>query len=222
MDATGAVIFDMDGVIIDNNKYHKEAWHRFCHSYGFELTNEDLEKHIFGRTNNDALTFLFNENLTRNQLLEYTEHKENIYRSIYADDIQPVQGLISFLVALRQNSILTAVATSAPKSNLDFVMSKLSIEGYFDILVDSDAIVRGKPDPEIYLKTASLLNKEPRHCIVFEDSLSGIQAAKRAGMRVVGLSTTHSADELDAANMVISNFEEMGLEKLSQLEMPAN
>jgi beta-phosphoglucomutase-like phosphatase (HAD superfamily) len=98
-----------------------------------------------------------------------------------------------------------AVATSAPPENVDFVLDTLNLRQFFPIIVDETQVSKGKPDPEIYLKTANLLHANPKQCIVFEDSLSGIQAAKNAGMLVIGVTTTHSAQEL--ANQVAGTIE---------------
>jgi beta-phosphoglucomutase len=207
-----AVLFDMDGVIVDNYKYHIEAWKLFCHRYRVNITDEQIVSR-FGNNNSDYLGFIFNQQLTADELYSLSEEKEEIYRELYALTIQPVKGLVDFLEMLKSKNIKTAVATSAPVSNLFFVLDKLRLHPYFDALVDGQSVKRGKPYPDIYLKAAEKLKVKPENCIVIEDSLFGIESGKRAGMKVIGLTTTHTADHLNGkADLVVKDFNPIQLE----------
>jgi len=208
------VVFDMDGVIVDTNPYHKISLKQFCEKYGYHFTDEELIKRIYGRTNNEWIANLFGK-LPKERLLELGEEKEAMFRAIYKDVITPVNGLESFLKKLSNQKIPCAIGTSAPRSNVDFVLDKTGLRKYFPVILDQSHVEHGKPNPEIYLKTAAALNLAPAQTIVFEDSLSGIEAAQRAGTRVVGVTTTHTPAELKHCDLVIPDFTHLELESLA-------
>lgn len=207
-----AFIFDMDGVLIDSNPTHKIALKQFCKKHGHELTEEELREKIYGRTNRDWLMNLF-ENLSEETIRRYAEEKEALFRELY-DDIKPLDGLIRFLQKLDESSIPRAIATSAPRANVDFTLGRTNMDSYFSTILDDSFVTKGKPDPEIYLKSAAALGFEPAKCVVFEDSLSGVKAGKLAGCKVVGVTTTHSREELHETDYNIDNFENINPEFL--------
>ena len=200
-----AFIFDMDGVIIDSNPFHKISLRQFCRKYGHDLSEEQLREKIYGRTNRDWITNVFGK-LEEDQLRRYADEKEALFREMYANDIKPIDGLIALLEKLDEEKIPRAIATSAPRANVDFTLSKTKTGKYFSIILDESFVTKGKPDPEIYLKTAAAVGIKPAHCVVFEDSLSGVKSAKAAGCKVVGITTTHSASELQETDLVIDDF----------------
>ena len=206
-----AVIFDMDGVIVDNMEYHKRAWGVFLEKYAPDIELEEFSRH-FGKVNKDLLKIVFKREITAEEESRFGEEKEAIYREIYADHIAPTPGLPGFLDSLKENSIKTAVATAAPRINMDFVFEKTGLRAYFDVLIDATEVTRGKPDPEIYLKAAQRLVCLPDSCLVFEDSFPGVQAARRAGMKVIALATSHPAESLKGAERVIKDFTEISLD----------
>jgi beta-phosphoglucomutase len=203
-----AVIFDMDGVIIDSNPFHKISLRQFCEKYGYHLSDEELISKIYGRTNKDWIANLFGA-LTKEELTNYGEEKEALFREIYKNDISALKGLPEFLKSLKEKNIPVAIGTSAPRSNVDFVLSHTGLGDYFSAILDESDVVKGKPDPEIYLKVAARLGYEPGRCIVFEDSLSGVESARRAGAKVVGVATTHSFEELSHTDFVIQDFTDL-------------
>lgn len=204
-----AVIFDMDGVIVDNHDYHHEAWMTFYQKYG--LTVQGDVSRFFGRTNTDILNSVFPDELTHKQLYEYAGEKEKLYRDLYEGNIEPADGLEVLLEKLRNAGHKLAIATSAPSGNVDFVLGNTNLHMYFDAIVDSSMITRGKPDPEIYLKAAQELGVEPKHCVVVEDSVSGIRAGKAAGMMVVAITSTNPKENLSEADIIIDHFNEFKL-----------
>ncbi|MBL7875087.1 MAG: HAD family phosphatase [Cyclobacteriaceae bacterium] len=210
-----AVIFDMDGVLVDTNPYHKISLKQFCERYGYALSEEDLITKIYGRTNNEWIRTLFGS-LPTERILALGEEKEALFRSIYKDVIDPLAGLEEFLKRLTQAKIPIAIGTSAPRSNVDFVLQLTRLEKYFHTILDQSHVAHGKPDPEIYLKVADRLGFEPKRCVVFEDSLSGVESAQRAGAKVVGVTTTHTRQELAHTNFVISDFTDLMPETLYQ------
>ncbi len=212
-----AVIFDMDGVIVDSNPAHKIALKAFCKQHGYDLSDQEMIAKIYGRTNKDWIANLFRDNLTWEEQRKFAAEKEQLFREIYEKDIKPVNGLIPFLNDLKNNSVPRAIATSAPRSNVDFTIEKTGIESFFDIILDESHVTVGKPEPEVYLKTAEALDFDPSNCIVIEDSLSGVEAAKRAGCKVIAITTTHTADEFDGVDLVIDDFTNLSVTQLSDL-----
>lgn len=205
MKSTYAFIFDMDGVLVDSNPFHKIALKQFCAKHGHELTEEHLREKIYGRTNKDWIPNVFGA-LPMEQIMAYQDEKEALFRELYKDDIHEVAGLTSFLKTMDALNISRAIATSAPRANVDFTLLKTDTVSYFPTILDESFVTRGKPDPEIYLKTAKALGYEGRNCVVFEDSLSGVKAGKAAGCKVVGITTTHTPEELAETDLVIDNF----------------
>lgn len=200
-------IFDMDGVIVDNAVWHLEAFAEFGKKHGLVQTKEDYTKY-FGNTNQTIMDSLFNTHLSSEKLDTLSKEKETIYRELYRPFIQPVEGLPAFLKNASDLAIPIALATSAPLENVEFTLDSTGLKKYFHIISDASMVKRGKPDPEIYLLTAAKLGVQPSDCIVFEDSIAGIQSALSAGMRVIGVATTHKSEELITyVNEIIMNFD---------------
>lgn len=212
-----AVIFDMDGVIVDNNPFHKKAWQIFCTKYHLEINAGDLIQNVWGRTNEDILNFVFQRNLSHEETLKYAAEKEALYRDLYKTEIKPVSGLLQFLESLKINNIRLGVATSALQDNLDFVLEHIPIRHYFSAMIEGSQIKQGKPDPEVYLKAAKELNVSVENCVAIEDSFSGIKSAISAGMMVVGVTTTHRKEELNMTNLVIKDFTEISYQDIEKL-----
>jgi beta-phosphoglucomutase len=210
------VIFDMDGVIVDSNPFHKIALKEFCSRHGHELTDDQLLKRIYGRTNREWITELFGK-LPEDQLLEYAEEKEALYRKLFEEDIRPLDGLIRFLDHLNEHKILRAIGTSAPRSNVDYTLNKTHTVKYFPTILHDAFVTHSKPDPEIYLRCAEALGLPNNQCIVIEDSLSGVEAGKKAGSKVIGVTTTHPRSELLHCDLVIDDFEGLTIEVLEKL-----
>jgi HAD superfamily hydrolase (TIGR01509 family) len=211
-----AVIFDMDGVIVDSNPYHKLALREFCRKHGHQLSEEQLKSRIYGRTNRDWLTNLFGP-LPESVIRRYGEEKEQLFRDLFVKAIQPLSGLKRFLLLLEERGIPKAIATSAPRANVDFTLEHTGLARFFSIVLDESHVSRGKPDPEIYLKTADALGYPSAKTFVFEDSISGVQAAKAAGAHVIGVSTTHSPHELAGTRLVIEDFTQIQIRDLERL-----
>jgi HAD superfamily hydrolase (TIGR01509 family) len=205
-------IFDMDGVIVDNHEYHFKAWVEFGKRHGLEITQEEFGKH-FGSTNQLIMNSLFNNALSETEISALGCEKESIYRELYQPFITPVEGLPLFLQKVSAKGIQVALATSAPYENVIFTLEATGLTSFFDVITDSSMVTRGKPDPQVYSITAEKLGVLPIECIVFEDSIPGILSAKNAGMRVIGIATTHKpAELLMHVKEIIMNFDasEMG------------
>lgn len=202
-----AVIFDLDGTLLNNNAFHLESWKKYLKNIGREMTDEEYNEKINGRTNKDVVKYLYGNDIPEEEISKCTLEKEAIYRDLYKPHIKPVEGLMELLDILDQNHIPMAIATSGIQVNIDFMFENVPIRKYFRKVVDSSYITNGKPDPEIFLKTAGFLETAPSGCLVFEDAVVGIKAARAAGMKVIALATTHSKQELASADMTIDDYE---------------
>lgn len=198
----------MDGVIIDSNPFHKISLRQFCQQHGHDLSDDQLREKIYGRTNKDWIPNVFG-NIGAERVAQYGEEKEALFREIYQNDIKPLDGLIDFLEKMDVAGVPRAIGTSAPRSNVDFTLEKTHTGKYFSIILDESFVNRGKPDPEIYLKAAAALGIDPKACVVFEDSLAGVASGKAAGCKVVGIATTHTAEELHQADLVVPDFKNL-------------
>ncbi len=201
-----AVLFDLDGTLIDNNSYHLKTWKIYLEKIGIDISEEVYRKNINGRTNKDALEYIYNKKMTDDEAMVYAMEKEALYRDIYTSEIKPVDGLIDLLEVLHNRNIPMAIATSGIQVNIDFMFEHIPIKHYFKEVVNSTHINKGKPDPEIYLKTASLLKIPPENCLVFEDAEVGVIAAHAAGMKVIAITTTQTKEELKQADLIIKDF----------------
>lgn len=202
-------IFDMDGVIVDNYLFHVDAWAEFCKRHELKFEGDDFTRKYFGKNNADILKALLGKNLTDFEVDTLGEEKEAIYRELYQPYIKPLEGLVDLMRTIKTQCGKIAIASSAPKSNIDFIVKNTGISDYVDATVNGNMVKFGKPNPDIFHKAAELLHIQPEKCLVFEDSFSGIQAAINAGMQVVAVATTHKKEEHDATLTIISNFKEM-------------
>ncbi len=212
-----AVSFDMDGVVADNISYHFDAWRQFAGKYGFHLSDDELTRYVNGRIAREILEYLFRRELSPEEVHRYTEEKEDIYRELYRPYLKPAEGLIPFLQELRRHGVPTAIATSAPYTNVSFTLDGTGTREFFREIVDARHVRLGKPDPEIYLLAASRLNRPPEKCIVIEDALLGVQAGLNASMKVIGITITHTAEELINTHHIIRHFQDLDIELLYRL-----
>lgn len=206
----------MDGVIADTNHFHKISIQQFAQRYGVKTDEAYLRKEVYGRINAEWIPAMLGEMRTA-EMETYAAEKEALFREMYAPHLEEVAGLTAFLRQLQASGIQAAVATSAPPENMDFILDGLGIRAYFQAFLNSNFVTHGKPHPEIYLKAMDALGLAAQDCIVIEDSLSGVEAGINAGCKVIGVLTTHTADELHRAHLTIANFEGFGLNQLQQL-----
>ena len=205
------VIFDMDGVLIDNVAYHVRAWQALGKEIG-KVTDEALIRSVFGRRNKDILRALLGGSPDSAELQRGTERKEELYRHFIRPHVKEtaVPGLRSLLLALQQKQVSRAVGTSGPPENVKLVLTELGLGDCFDAIVTGPEVENGKPAPDIFLLAAQRLGVQPQRCLVFEDSPAGIAAAQRAGCLCVALSTTHDRGELErwSPRSIVADFTE--------------
>jgi len=204
-----AAIFDMDGTMINNAEYHKRAWQEFLRRHDIELTGEEFKQKVSGKMNDQILELVFGKKLDAKTERSFAEDKEALYRELFKHDIQEIAGLSKVIAELHMRGIRTAIATSAPAKNRDFALKELELEGEFEVIIGEEHISQGKPDPEVYLVAARALKVAPSECLVFEDSLPGVVSGKSAGMTVVGILSSHTADELHGTDYAVTDFTEI-------------
>jgi beta-phosphoglucomutase len=206
-----AVLFDMDGVVIDNLPYHVDAWLLYCERHGILLTREIFYKDLNGLNSKDTFEWLLKRQISQEEINVFEEEKEAIYRGFYKPFLVPAPGLFEFLSSLKSQGIKTALATSAGIGNIDFILDGLGIRAEFDAIIGGAEVKNGKPNPEIYLRAADLVDARTEDCWVIEDSLQGISAGLSAGMKVVGMTTSHSSEELSHTHVTSPDFVDLFL-----------
>ena len=202
-------IFDMDGVVVDNHKFHFKAWMAFAEKYKFPLNADIYRDQYNGKTNRDLFKMIFGD-ISEEQIHLYAAEKEGMYQELYLPHLKAHTGLIEFLDYLQKKKIRIALGTSAPKFNVDFTLDRLKLRQYFEVIVDGHHVSKGKPDPEVYKLCCMKLGLEPQTCVVFEDSLAGLESGKRAGCSIIGVATSHEAWELKVmTDSIIHDFTQM-------------
>jgi HAD superfamily hydrolase (TIGR01509 family) len=200
-----AVLWDVDGTLIDSREYHWLSWQGALADENFSLTREQFYQ-TFGQRNDEILRDYF-PSYADADIARVGEAKETAYRALVRTrGVELLPGVGHWLERLRRGGWLQAVASSAPRLNLDAIISALGLEKYFVAVASAEDVTRGKPDPQVFLAAAAKLCVEPRVCVVVEDAPAGTEAARRAGMRSIGVLSSHA--EL-RANIVVSTLEEL-------------
>ena len=209
MNKLSALIFDMDGVIVHSNPLHRKAWALYNRRHNIETTEAMLDQ-MYGKRNDELVRRFFGASLTEEEVAAHGAAKEVLFREMIGSALDTflVPGIREFLT--RHQDLPTGLATNAEPANAQFVLTEAALGNLFRVVVDGHQVTHPKPDPEIYWKTASLLGVPPSECVVFEDSYSGVEAAQRAGMAVVGIKTTHS--ELPGTALAVDHFLDPALE----------
>jgi beta-phosphoglucomutase len=212
-----ACIFDLDGVIVDTARYHFLGWKRLTDQLGIRFTEEDNErlKGVSRMASLEIILEIGKKNLNEKQKLEYAALKNTWYVE-YISKMTPEEilpGCLEFIGELKNAGIKVAVGSAS--KNTPTILERVGILHLFDAVADGNNVTKAKPDPEVFLKAASLLGVKPEECIVFEDAAAGVQAALNAGMICVGIG---SAKILKAAHLVVNGLDEMNLLKLRLIE----
>ncbi|WP_432714037.1 HAD family hydrolase [Pedobacter sp.] len=212
-----AVIFDMDGVICHTNPYHSLAFREFFSTRNLAPTEEEFEQHMYGKSNSYIMSHFLKRPIQGDELLQLEEEKEGLFRKIYEPHIEPIAGIIPFINDLKANGTKIGVATSAPYANLDLILSKVQIREKLSSIMASENVKSHKPDPEVYLTSARNLGISPAQCVVFEDSFSGVTAALNAGMKVVGVLSSHRKEDLPPCDLYINDYEGLSYQQIISL-----
>ena len=211
------VIFDWDGVILDSSGFHAMSWEILAEERGLPLPEGHFEKG-FGLRNETIIPKILKWASEPEEVAELAFAKEEAYRSlIRKNGIEPLPGVKFLLKSLENGGHRFAVGSSTPKENLICAMELLGYQDTFQAILSGDDVTQGKPNPEVFLKAAKAIHCEPSNCVVFEDALPGIEAAKAGGMKVVGVATTNSLEEIAHADLAVESLEEITLDRLQAL-----
>ena len=206
-----ALIFDMDGTMIDSMPAHARSWEVFTRRHNIAMGVDEVLEKTTGRTGVECIRVLMGDDVPDDEALALIGEKEALYRGFFAEDFRAVPGFAAFARRAGQLGLKLAVATAGDRDNIASALERLRLERRPEVIVGGDEGIAGKPKPDLFLEAARRLGVPPAQCIVFEDAPFGIEAARRAGMRAVAICTTHDADELAGPHVLaqVRDYEEL-------------
>ena len=219
MPEIGAVIWDMDGVIANTAPFHLRAWQEIFGKRGVKFTERDF-RHSFGRRNDTIIRNTLGEQIAQDEIEAIAREKEATFRRIIGQKIKPIPGAVALLQSLKQNGVKMAIASSTPIENIRLITGSLGIANCFQAIVTGHDVTEGKPSPQVFLMAAQKLGVKPENCVVIEDAVAGVTAAKRAGMHCVAVTSTHSRQSLKGADLIVKTLEEISINDLEGLARP--
>jgi len=212
-----AVIFDWDGVVIDSSDLHEQSWELLAKEIGKPLPAGHF-KAGFGKKNQEIIPTILRWAEDPQDVIRLADRKEELYRKLVREQgVHVLPGARELLSALRDAAIPRAIGSSTPRSNLDAIFASTGLDQFFDAVVSGDDVKNGKPAPDVFLLAAERLSVSPERCVVLEDAHVGIEAAHRAGMKVVAVATTHPIGELTAADAAVRSLMEVTPDFLTRL-----
>ena len=218
--ASWAALFDWDGVIIDSSRHHEESWERLAVEVDRPLP-EGHFKRGFGRKNEYIIPTLLNWATEEPEIRKLSLRKEALYREVVAEwGLEALPGVRTWLERLRDAGVPCAIGSSTHRANIDLSLGLIGLTEFFQAIITAEDVSHGKPDPEVFLKGATALGMDPGRCVVFEDALVGIAAARAGGMKVVAVATTHPASELHEADTAVHRLDELEPGKLAHALWP--
>ena len=216
----GAVIWDVDGTLVDTAEMHFQAWQRLCAELGRPFTRADFAA-TFGKRNPEIFEELFGPRFSTREIDELGFRKEEFYRAAARHGVDLLPGVRLLLEALHTAGFRQAIGSSAPRANVDLIMELTRTASLFEAIVSSEDTQRGKPDPQVFLVAAERLNMPPKRCVVVEDAVAGVQAAKAGGMKCIAVTFVghHPEDRLRAAgaDLVAPTLETVSPQAIRQL-----
>ena len=215
--AARAFVFDMDGTIVDNMAFHTRSWITFFERRGKAVDADEFFRTTAGRQGQEIIRSHLEQELADDEVATLIHEKEGVYRELYAPHLRAVSGFEDLIATARASGTKLAVATAAPPANIEFTLDGLDLRRHFDAIVGAADVARGKPHPDVFLEAARRCGVAPEHCIVFEDAPLGVEAARRAGMRAVVLTTTLPASsfaEFDNIVAIVNDFSELDVDSL--------
>lgn len=210
------ILWDMDGVIANTAPFHFQAWRDTFTKRGVKFTKEDFD-HTFGLRNDSIIRKILGKKISAEDIEVIAQEKEANFRHRLPPALQPLPGVIQLLKALKDAGFKMALASSAPKENLDLLTLKLGVKEYFDAVVSDKEAKKGKPSPDLFLLAAEKLKVPPHNCIVIEDAIAGVAAAKAAQMKCIAVTNTHPKESLIQADIVVDSLEQVDTSIIQQL-----
>lgn len=217
-----ALIFDMDGTIVDNMAYHTASWVEFFRRRGRDIDEHEFFLRTAGRQGHEIMREYIRADLSDAECAALNAEKEEVYRELYQPHRKTVAGFDALVAEAKSAGIVLAVATSAPIENIVFTLDGLDIRRYFDAVVGAADVKRGKPEPDVFLKAAEACGTAPENCVVFEDAPLGVEAARRAGMPAVALTTTLPAEAFEGFDNLLATAADLtGVALATLWKMPS-
>lgn len=213
---TKAVIWDMDGVIVDSGPSHFRSWQYVFAKRGVDFTGEDFQRR-FGQRNDTIIKGALGKDISLEEIEAIAVEKESYYRETVKQNIKPFPGAIELIKSLHARDFSIALASSAPPENIQLILEKLGIKDYFQAIVFGREVTEGKPSPQCFLLAARKLGVEPVNCIVIEDAVAGVSAAKRAGMLCIAVRNTHPDSRLAEADLIVGSLEQVDASYLEKM-----
>lgn len=210
------VIFDLDGVLVDTAWAHKQSWYDLAEKEGFSMSDEFFYT-TFGMQNYQIIPMLLGREVNGQEVDRLSERKEQRYRELVGEGLTLTDGAKELLDDLKSNGFLLAIGSSAPRANLNLILTRLGLGTALEACVTKEDVARGKPAPDTFLKAAEKLSLSPHGCAVVEDAVQGVEAGKAAGMRVVAVTTTRDRTALAGADMVVDSLKELTAEDFTKL-----
>jgi len=211
-----AVIWDMDGIIVDSARHHLKGWQIVFQERGVNYTEEDFWRNT-GKRSDTIIKSVLGEKISPDEIMAIIREKDETFRQLMGQNIRPLPGVLKLITSLKEHGFKIAIASSAPIKNIRLITQSLKIHNCFDAIVSGWEVTRGKPDPQTFLLTAEKLGVEAERCIVIEDAISGVTASKRAGMPCIAVTNTTPREELRDADLVIDTLEEITVDDLERL-----
>lgn len=213
---TKALLFDLNGTMVDDMHYHIKAWHRISNELGAALSMEAVKAECYGK-NAEVMERIFPGRFSLEEKNKISIEKEIQYRAEFKPFLKLIDGLDLFLEKAKAKGWKMAIGSAAIMSNVDFVLDGLQIRHYFDAVISADEVTNSKPDPETFLRCAAALGADPSRCIVWEDAPKGVESALNAGMKSVVLTTMHEAHEFSQYPNILlftNNYTHPGLQQI--------
>lgn len=202
-----AVLWDMDGVLVDTGDLHYLTWEKALAEVDFSLSKEAFVS-TFGKNNNSIVKIWFGEDVDPEFIRQLSDRKEEIFRQLVSGNVRLLPGVLAWLTQFRQWGLRQAIASSAPMENIDALVDNFEIREYFNALVSGENLP-GKPNPDVYLKAAEEASVPPERCVVIEDAVHGVEGAKAAGMQCIAVMTTNTASALAKADLILEDLTEL-------------
>jgi HAD superfamily hydrolase (TIGR01509 family) len=215
MEANRGVLWDMDGVLVSTGEFHYQAWTEVLSARNIPFSREQFRT-TFGMNNTGILERLLGEDAEPDLIAEISDAKERAFREAIKGQVEPLPGVLLWLRRLGEWGAKQAIASSAPPANIDALLGELGIDRYFDATI-SGSDLPGKPDPAVFFEAARRIGVSPERCVVVEDAVAGVKAAKRGEMKCIAVTTTNPAEELAEADVVVDSLDDLSDEEFARL-----
>ena len=211
-----AVIWDMDGIIVDTAQYHLKGWQIVFGKRGVNYTEEDYRRNT-GKRSDGIIKSILGREIAQGEIMAIIREKDEVFRQLMGQNIRPFPGVLKLITSLKEHKFKIAIASSAPMENIQLITQSLKIHNRFDAIISGWEVTKGKPDPQTFLLAAEKLGVKAKDCIVIEDAIVGVTASKRAKIHCIAVTNTTSREELREADLIIDTLEEITIDDLERL-----